>query len=348
MFMRTSPFGKQGFEVPFQFPNDDELYLYNWKALDQDMRTGQFLAYKLQVAEVSGPFGAIVELFVRINSTGKPLTTSEKRHAKFYTSPFLKAAERLTRRNRDFLTDQGIVSEVGIDRLKDVELISELLASILANGSIHKKQAVDRAIGNTAVNRRALDGAVDDFSATLRAVKQVFPDLHATRFRNVSEFYSLFLVVWELTQQKLVLTDRRRNATAMKLLRHFSDGVDEVREQQRKARGATQQQQPFANYLLLVQQSTDAISPRLRRAAMLRELFSGLFEAKDERRVFSPEQRRLIWNSSEEKTCSLCGKPLTWANFHADHVLSHSRGGKTVLSNAARTCVSCNCSKGAG
>jgi hypothetical protein len=66
--------------------------------------------------------------------------------------------------------------------MKDVELISELLASILANGPIHKKQAVDRAIGNTGVNRRALEAAVDEFSATLRAVKQVFPDLHAARW----------------------------------------------------------------------------------------------------------------------------------------------------------------------
>jgi 5-methylcytosine-specific restriction endonuclease McrA len=348
MFMRTRPFGRQGFGVPFQFPNEDEPYWYDWAALDREMRTSPFLAYKLQVAEVSGPFADIVQLFVRINSTGKPLTSSEKRHAKFYTSTFLRAAEQLARRNRQFLLDQRIISAVGVDRMKDVELVSELLASILANGPIHKKQAVDRAVGNTAVNRRSLNAVVADFWATLRAVKRMFPDLSATRFRNVSEFYSLFLVVWELTQQKLVLNDRRRNGTAMELLRRFSDGVDEVRELQRKAKGATPRQQTYANYLLLVQQSTDALGPRQRRAAMLRELFSGLFEAKDEKRVFSEEQRRLLWNSSEEKECSYCGEVLTWANFQADHVLAHSRGGKTVLSNAALSCVDCNRSKGAG
>jgi hypothetical protein len=346
MFMRTSPFGKAGFGVPFQFADDENPKLYDWRALSQQKRTGSFLAYNLQVAEVSGPFADIVELFVRINSTGKALTSSERRHAKFYTSPFLREAEWLARRNRDYLADQRIISAVGVDRMKDVELVSELLASILANGPIHKKQAVDKAISNTTVHRRSLNAAVNDFCTTLRAVKHLFPDLYATRFHNVSEFYSLFLVVWELTQQKLVLKDRQRNEIAMKMLRHFSNGVDQVREQQRKAKGASPQQQTYANYLLLVQQSTDALGPRQRRAAMLRELFAGLFEAKDERRLFSDEQRRLLWNSAEEKVCKLCGEPLTWANFQVDHVLAHSRGGKTDLPNAALTCQRCNCSKG--
>ena len=333
MFMRIRPFSKMGFEVPFQFTEDEEPDKYDWRTLDQNKRISPVLAYNLQVAEVSGPFADIVELFVRINSTGKALTTSERRHARFYTSPFLKEAERLARRNRDFLADQRIISAVGVDRMKDVELVSELIASILANGPIHKKQAVDRAISNSAVHRRTLDAAVEDFGATLRAIKQLFPDLYATRFQNVSEFYSLFLVVWELIQQKLVLKDRRRNDIAMKLLRHFSNGVDEVREQQRRGKGALPHQQTYLNYLLLVQQSTDALGQRQRRAAMLRDLFAGLFEAKDERRLFTEEQRRLLWNSSEEKVCSLCGEPLTWANFQVDHILAHSRGGRTDRSN---------------
>jgi hypothetical protein len=347
MFMRTTPFSRLGFEVPFHFPSEDQTQTYDWKSLERGMRTGPFLAYKVQVAEVSGPFADIVELFVRINSTGKPLTSSEKRHARFYTSPFLKEAERLARRNRQYLLEQRVVSETGVDRMKDVELVSELLASILANGPIHKKQAVDRAIGNTAVHKRSLESAIGDFCSALRALKQLFPELYETRFKNVSEFYSLFLVVWEMTQQKLVLNDRSRNETAMMLLRRFSDGVDAVREQQRKTMGASPEQQTFASYLLLAQQSTDSLSQRQRRSAMLRELFEGLFESKDERRIFSEEQRRLLWNSSETKACSLCEELLTWANFQVDHILAHSRGGKTILTNAALACVSCNASKGA-
>ena len=80
--------------------------------------------------------------------------------------------------------------------MKDFELVSELLASLIAGGPIHKKQAVDRAVGNTALNVRTLHKAIDEFSATLRALKQIFPDLRLTRFRNVSDCYTLFLITW--------------------------------------------------------------------------------------------------------------------------------------------------------
>lgn len=351
MFSRIKPFQRQTFDVKYYFPDDDPAEWtgwWDWKYLEKYERSAGFLMYKLQVAEVSGPLSDIVDLFVRINSTGKALTTSERRHAKYYTSTFLKDAEKLARRHRDYLTSMQIVSQTDIDRMRDVELVCELLASILAGGPIHKKQAVDKAVGNTATHAASLNKAFDELSATLKAVKQMFPELRSTRFKNSAEFYSLFMVVWSLIQQKLLLNDRRRNAVAMKLLQGFSNGVDEVREQQRKALGARPDQRLFADYLLMVQQSTDAILQRKRRGEMIQHLLGGLFEVKDERRVFSAEQRRLLWNSDEKKRCSLCDELLDWNNFQIDHIKAYSRGGKTELANAALACVSCNASKGAG
>jgi 5-methylcytosine-specific restriction endonuclease McrA len=74
----------------------------------------------------------------------------------------------------------------------------------------------------------------------------------------------------------------------------------------------------------------------------------GLFERKDEKRIFSAEQRRLLWNSEEKKKCALCDEQLDWTNFQVDHIKAYSKGGKTELSNAALTCGPCNASKGAG
>jgi hypothetical protein len=347
MFSRVSPFQRQSFDVKFQFDGDDAVYSWDWKDLEKHERTVPFLTYKIQVAEVSGGLGDIVDLFVRINSTGKALTTSEKRHARFYKSPFLLEAERLARRYGSFLIENRIVSKTDIGRMRDVELVSELLASILNDGPIHKKRAVDKAVGNTATHASLLRKAIEEFSATMRAVARMFPSLRTTRFKNSAEFYSLFLVVWKMLLQNLMLNDRGRNSVAMKLLERFSNGVDDVRERQRKAQGASSEQRLFADYLLWVQQSTDALTQRQRRAEMIEQLFSGLFESKDERRIFSPEQRRILWNSEEKKKCAICSDPLDWTNFQVDHIKAHSRGGKTELSNAALTCVYCNTSKGA-
>ena len=217
----------------------------------------------------------------------------------------------------------------------------------MAGGPIHKKQAIDRAVGNQAINAHTLKKAVRDLAATMTMVKRMFPNLKSTRFRNMAEFYTLFMVVWDFHQQKLILSDRRRNDVAARLIEGFSNGVDRVREQQKKAQGAKPHQRLFAEYLLMVQASTDNLIQRKGRANIIRGLLGGLFEQKDDRRIFSPEQRRLLWNSEEKKKCSQCHHPLDWNNFQVDHIKPHCLGGKTDLPNAALICKSCNCAKGA-
>jgi 5-methylcytosine-specific restriction endonuclease McrA len=348
MFARVNGFKNRGFDVKFQFPDDEEPCIYAWRALEKNQSIAAFLTYKFQVAEVSGDFADIVELFVRINSTGKALTSSEKRHARFYTSVLLKHAEKLARQYRPYLTQQEVVSNAAIDRMRDVELVSELLVSIINGGPIHKKKAVDKAVGNTAIHASSLNKSINEFKSTISSLRQMFPELRTTRFQNISEFYSLFLVLWEMKHQRnLILGERSRNRLAMEILSRFSTGVDEVKEQLRRAVNIRPHQRLFADYLFQVQQSTDALPQRTRRADMIRNLLAGVFERKDDRRIFSVEQRRILWNSEEEKTCSGCREPLTWINFQVDHIKPYSKGGMTTLTNAALICAECNAAKGA-
>ncbi len=348
MFSKIKGFKRSGFDVKYQFPEDDKPFLYGWKDLERWGKNGKFLTYSIQTVEVSGEFSDIVELFVRINSTGKALSPSERRHAKYYTSPFLMQAQRLAAKQAAFFINQQILGKTQIGRMKDVELVSELLASLLAGGPINRKQAVDRAVGNQALHAKTLGKVVNEATAVFRLIARMFPDLRSTRFSNSSEFYTLFLIVWELRQQHMILTDRRRNRQAMELLRSFSDGVDRVRELQKRAKGARPEERMFANYLLQVQQQTDDLTHRKNRADMVRQLFKGLFARKDAQRIFSAEQRRLLWNTDDKKTCSQCGELLNWNNFQVDHIKPYSRGGRTRLSNAALICRHCNASKGAG
>lgn len=126
-------------------------------------------------------------------------------------------------------------------------------------------------------------------------------------------------------------------------------GVDQVRQQQRKAIGAAPDQRIFADYLVTVQGDTDSQATRERRAQILRGLLAGLFEKRDERRTFSPEQRRLIWHSDGTKRCSYrgCGVRLDWTNFTIDHIKPFSKGGRTASINAALMCKKHNSQKGA-
>lgn len=348
MFQGIGKFRGQRFAVKTKFPAGEFEEELDWQRIQRKGLEPKFMAYKLQTVEVSGNLADIIDLFVRINSTGKKLTSAETRKARFYNSDFLKEASRVAERWKDFFRDNRILSRTQTDRMKHVELVCELFASIFSKGPINKKATLDSIIRGERVNGRTLKKCSQEFTATLNLVRRVFPEISATRFANSAEFYSLFLLVWEMDKNKFVLNDPRRNRQAQKLLSWFSNGVDRVRERIRKAEGAAPDERLFADYLLTVQGDTDSQANRTRRAEILKQLLGGLFEKKDERRTFTPEQRRLIWNSSETKRCIKdgCGEVLTWNNFTIDHIDAYSRGGRTSLSNAALMCRKHNSEKG--
>ena len=347
MFTALGRFKRERFDAKLDLGGGPEWY--DWRTLCRRFpeRRAQVNGYKLQTVEITGELNEIIDLFVRINSTGKRLTSGEKRHARFYTSRFLKEADRLVGRYQRYLSQQRILTPAQIDRMKGTELFSELLMSINHGGPINKKTSLDRSIGNDSVNAHTLSRLSREFVATLHLLKRMFPDLKQTRFRNSAEFYTLFLLVWEMNTEKRILTDRRRNRVAFELLRKLSTGVDGLRDQLRKAQPAKPAQRLYADYLLTVQGDTDSSSNRERRREILRGLVASVFERKDGKRLFTSEQRRIIWNNDDKRVCRKCRKPLTWDDFSVDHIIAYSRGGKTTLKNAQMMHKRCNSSKGA-
>lgn len=319
---------------------------WDWRKIRKRGHEHLLMGYKIQTVGFSGEFPDVVELFLRINSTGKKLAGAEKRHAHYYASRLLRRAGRLAELWRYYFVTHGVLSVAQITRMKDTELVCELLASIYHEGPINKKTELDRIIGGQSIDGRSLQHCVQEFGCAMRLVKRLFPNIQSTRFANTADFYSLFLVVWDLYRHRCVLTDRARNAQAEQLLAWLSNGVDQVRQQQRRVEGVQPEQGLFRDYLLTVKGDTDSEATRKRRADILSQLFGGLFERKDAQRLFTPEQRRLIWNSDEAKKCRRCGEILSWNNFTIDHVRPWARGGLTVSQNAALMCRRCNARKG--
>ena len=76
--------------------------------------------------------------------------------------------------------------------------------------------------------------------------------------------------------------------------------------------------------------------------------------AKDRRRAFDEDQRIAVYRRDK----GLCAKCLEegreekealvpWTEYDADHVIPHSKGGRTEMSNAQVLCRACNLLKGA-
>lgn len=65
------------------------------------------------------------------------------------------------------------------------------------------------------------------------------------------------------------------------------------------------------------------------------------FEKKEERRLFTYEERDLILKSSYGK-CAACGKPLTTKTMTVEHIIPISRGGSNEMENLVALCEPCN------
>ncbi|MFA5161025.1 MAG: DUF262 domain-containing protein [Elusimicrobiales bacterium] len=336
------------FQVSTHLPDASSAEYVGWNTLKR--RKLQYLleGYEIPVIEVDGDIGDIISVFVRINSTGKALTPQEKRHARYYRSELLKEASRMARRFEDYFRDHDIFSHGQLCRMKHIEFMCELMLSLVTGDVLNKKTALDRVMETPSMGRKDVMKASRMSVSALRHIKHMFPKLKTTRMRQVSDFYSLAVLIGKFEQEKLVLTDRKRNRLAWDILQAFSVQVDEVRELQRKAKGARTDQEIYRDYLLTVSQMTDDISQRRKREQILRNLLQSLFARKDSQRGFTAEQRRILWNTASDRKCSYpgCCKKLTWDDFTVDHISPYSKGGQTQLKNAALMCRAHNSSKG--
>jgi 5-methylcytosine-specific restriction endonuclease McrA len=299
-----------------------------------------------RVIEVNGELGDIIELFVRINSTGKALTRQEKANAKYFNSKFLKEANRLATRFTDFLRRHSILSLGQISRMKHVELVSELLLSLYDGKVLNKKQSLDKIMKSDSVDGRSLSRISDEVAIVLRTIERLLPDIRSTRFKKLADFYSLAVLLGRYRSNGFMVNDATRNRLAREMLTEFGNNIDRVAELQRKAQTIPPEDDPYRQYVLTTLEGTDDFHQRTQREKLLDSLLGTLFEPKDRQRAFTETQRRIIWHSSTERLCVDCGRKLSWEDFTADHVVAHSRGGRSEIDNAAILCRSCNSRKG--
>jgi 5-methylcytosine-specific restriction endonuclease McrA len=327
----------------FHFVPENAADPLDWKKLHRMGNCGRILGAQLQVAFVQGDWEEIVDLFVRINSTGKRLDRAEVTRARFLNSALLQGANRLARRWSRYFIGHGILAPSQVERYKHVELICELIVSSHAGGVISKKDALDKAMqGTAALKGRDLHAAMRNTDAALRQFRILIRNPRETRFKKVSDFYSLVVVLQRFVREKFVLQDRTRNDMARQMLKGLSSGVDAINEKSRKLEFSKldPDQEIFRSYLQTVKEGTDALANRRRRDQIICDLIAPIFEKRDERRLFNEEQRRILWNSAEEKRCPYCptSSRLHWSDLTIDHVKPHALGGRTDLRNAQICC----------
>lgn len=207
----------------------------------------------------------------------------------------------------------------------------------IKNGNLNKMYEDHKSFDSSGVKAKKVKRVLDYLG---RAFPEKTPELE--RYSVVS-LYAVVSYLLEL----FVVNDRE-----IELANWFIDF-----ETHRRAQDHVSEDDPNIDpYLLTYREktshSTDAVdSLKWRHEFLLERLFEAIpnMIQKDSQRAYTREQRMAIFrrdgmNCQVKLKCE--GARCEWDNWHADHVLAHSKGGQTTVENARVACPACNLARG--
>jgi 5-methylcytosine-specific restriction endonuclease McrA len=282
----------------------------------------------------------IKEVFRRLNKYVVALNEQELRNAT-YGGHFIKMVNDIASEDT-FWEDYRIFRANEIRRMYDAEFISELLIGML-NGIQQKNEAdIDGFYKKYDQSFPERDALRRNFNATERLIQDIFKDdFVQTRWRGKPDFYSLFLAFCDLSEGYFFPLDRY--AEMKRRLIEFASHVD---KHVRLSEKEKEKSNPLVrDYAEQIEKRSTHKSSRKRRYDIVRELLIPYLIARDTRRDFNDEERRIAWNNAKNKICPICHTEVTWENYNLDHVVAYSKGGKTELRNSQITHKVCNIKK---
>jgi hypothetical protein len=316
-------------------PIDGEVVAnLRYEQLPDDLRM-RFDVYALDIVVLEeSDEDEVRDMFLRLQN-GTSLKAQEKRNA--YAGEMRDFVHQLA--NHPFFQSVGFANARFTHDLVAAQLICLELAGEPTN------------IKNADLNRMYGEYAkFDSKSAEAKAVQRIlgilaemFPEKtpELERFNVVS----LYCVVAEL--QKQYAFDQVKP-----LLRDWFLGFEETRRTQEE-KTEDEIDPEWTGYKEKISHSTDsADSVRGRMDFMLRHLLElyPTIQRKDNQRAFTHIQRLAVFRR-DKGHCQLklkCdGVKLTWDEWHCDHTMPWTAGGRTTVENARVACTACNLSKGA-
>ena len=281
----------------------------------------------------------IEEMFIRLQN-GVPLNSAEKRHA---ISGGVRDFVHNIANNHPFIT--GSLSFQN-KRYAHDELVAQMLLVEMHQGltRLRHTQLKDLYETNKQFRANSTEGA--RLKRVLNYLANVFPDKSPELNKvNSISLYTLLTVA----MRQYVLNNREKDIRTwffdFQNRRAIDDDLSE------DDRDPTLMSYQYA----VSRQSADIISQQIRHRILSEDLATHLTDLMplDNQRLYTAEQRAAIYRLADGRCSNPAGNPdcelrCSAENFHADHVVPHSRGGATIVANGQLLCVSCNLKKGAG
>jgi hypothetical protein len=320
---------------------EEECQEYGGKEF-KDLSNGtrrDFWDYALVTRELKTQSESEVKsVFLRLNKNVVPLNNQELRNA-MYGGHFISMVNSIAEED-DFWAENKVVSPSQIKRMLDAEFISELFIAMMHG--IQKKETKD-IDGFYLKYDQAFPDKLDwkkKFDATENKISEIFNgELVRCRWHHQPDFYSLSIAVYDLSQTYYFPEERYEE-----IRKRLLDFVSEVDKYIRLSTSKSDDEL-VAEYIENVERATADKETRQKRYEIIRTILIPFLVAKDARRDFNEEERRIAWALSKDKKCVLCRKTVDWPDYQLDHKQPHSKGGKTELRNSQITHKSCNINK---
>lgn len=268
----------------------------------------------------------IRDMFCRLQN-GTPLNAAEKRNA--IVSNMRDFIDNLVTTHPVFKYYQKGNKRYGHDQVAAQVTLLELTGgpANVRNTQLEHMYKTEKGFDADGPEARRIKKVLNYLA---RAFKEDTPE-----FNTRAQFVSLYLLVSQMI-------DRYSMSGREEQLRDFFVRFETYRRLEKN-------DIEMVRYTEALSRSSDGREQIERRHQILtREWlsFAPDIEYRDPQRMFSYEQRLAIFRRDGE-TCKICGQPVAWDDFDADHIIPHSQGGKTTVANGQTTHKVCNQGKGA-
>jgi uncharacterized protein with ParB-like and HNH nuclease domain len=197
---------------------------YSFDDLPDDVKKS-FWDYTVYVREITGATEEEVRnIFKRMNRNVVALNPQELRHAT-YSGEFIRLMEEIA--EDEFWTENKIVKAGEIRRMNDVQFVSELFIGML-NGIQDKNKDLDKfyAIYESPGKFNEKSRWNKEFEQIVDMITKLLPNLKDTRWKYKADFYTLFLVLHEISIDSHI--PEKNYLAVNKCLSEFANQIDEV------------------------------------------------------------------------------------------------------------------------
>lgn len=202
---------------------------YNFEDLPDTVKK-EFWGYTIYAREITdAKDDEVRNLFKRMNRYVVALNPQELRHATYY-GDFIKLMEEFA--EDEFWAENKIVTPNEIRRMNDVQFISELFISMI-NGIQDKTKELDKHYQSYEEDspekkwRRFFQKIID-------TIILLFPDIKGYRWKNKSDFYTLFMVLRQVFEGNYIpdeFIEKLRNELVV-----FSNEINEATRKENKGK----------------------------------------------------------------------------------------------------------------